>query len=103
TPSLLYLCLSCVPTRRSSDLYCSTEGSSNPQVAHHGSNSGLGGSRDFNLLPDGREIGFGGGDLRLRFPPLRRRRIHFLLGDQVRSEEHTSELQSHLNLVCRLL
>src|SRR5260370_20075600 len=23
--------------------------------------------------------------------------------DQVRSEEHTSELQSHLNLVCRLL
>src|SRR5260370_17738494 len=24
-------------------------------------------------------------------------------GDQVRSEEHTSELQSHLNLVCRLL
>src|SRR5260370_19495887 len=25
------------------------------------------------------------------------------LGEQVRSEEHTSELQSHLNLVCRLL
>src|SRR5207237_7488609 len=24
-------------------------------------------------------------------------------GDQARSEEHTSELQSHLNLVCRLL
>src|SRR5260370_29573910 len=24
-------------------------------------------------------------------------------GRQVRSEEHTSELQSHLNLVCRLL
>src|SRR5260370_40839517 len=24
-------------------------------------------------------------------------------GDDVRSEEHTSELQSHLNLVCRLL
>src|SRR5260370_26811626 len=24
-------------------------------------------------------------------------------GDVVRSEEHTSELQSHLNLVCRLL
>src|SRR5260370_35984304 len=24
------------------------------------------------------------------------------LGDAVRSEEHTSELQSHLNLVCRL-
>src|SRR5260370_4581378 len=26
-----------------------------------------------------------------------------LLGPKVRSEEHTSELQSHLNLVCRLL
>src|SRR5260370_4262842 len=43
-------------------------------------------------------------------------RFHFLLGphqahlgqeveavNRVRSEEHTSELQSHLNLVCRLL
>src|SRR4029434_4224348 len=29
---------------------------------------------------------------------------HFVLNrSQVRSEEHTSELQSHLNLVCRLL
>src|SRR5690242_21074098 len=27
---------------------------------------------------------------------------HFLTGDE-RSEEHTSELQSHVNLVCRLL
>src|SRR5260370_10402978 len=26
-----------------------------------------------------------------------------LIGDRTRSEEHTSELQSHLNLVCRLL
>src|SRR5260370_21497802 len=25
------------------------------------------------------------------------------VGDELRSEEHTSELQSHLNLVCRLL
>src|SRR5690242_21132881 len=24
-------------------------------------------------------------------------------GEQIRSEEHTSELQSHVNLVCRLL
>src|SRR5260370_22622761 len=28
---------------------------------------------------------------------------HRLHGGQLRSEEHTSELQSHLNLVCRLL
>src|SRR5260370_25998199 len=27
----------------------------------------------------------------------------YVLPDDVRSEEHTSELQSHLNLVCRLL
>src|SRR5260370_10773943 len=27
----------------------------------------------------------------------------FLLARNMRSEEHTSELQSHLNLVCRLL
>src|SRR5438477_4005426 len=37
------------------------------------------------------------------------RRFEFLLGDdhalsiRPRSEEHTSELQSHVNLVCRLL
>src|SRR5260370_16658586 len=29
--------------------------------------------------------------------------LHRILGDKQRSEEHTSELQSHLNLVCRLL
>src|SRR5260370_30114552 len=32
-----------------------------------------------------------------------RRREELLGALQVRSEEHTSELQSHLNLVCRLL
>src|SRR5438477_4763227 len=30
-------------------------------------------------------------------------RDHLLGGDDLRSEEHTSELQSHVNLVCRLL
>src|SRR5260370_19462151 len=34
-------------------------------------------------------------------PPFQRRAIRISPGD--RSEEHTSELQSHLNLVCRLL
>src|SRR5260370_31703301 len=29
--------------------------------------------------------------------------IDYLLQRRIRSEEHTSELQSHLNLVCRLL
>src|SRR5690242_20942101 len=36
---------------------------------------------------------FGGGQVRHRF----------VLEHAVRSEEHTSELQSHVNLVCRLL
>src|SRR5260370_5762728 len=35
--------------------------------------------------------------------PLDRRFAALRLGDEARSEEHTSELQSHLNLVCRLL
>src|SRR5260370_30729544 len=40
--------------------------------------------------------------------PVARRRLRPLAGPRVpsaprRSEEHTSELQSHLNLVCRLL
>src|SRR5260370_41111118 len=29
--------------------------------------------------------------------------LYWLLSSTARSEEHTSELQSHLNLVCRLL
>src|SRR5260370_23916798 len=39
-------------------------------------------------------------------PPLRRHRIRSTRAPRkttIRSEEHTSELQSHLNLVCRLL
>src|SRR5260370_4689189 len=36
-------------------------------------------------------------------PLLPRRRAPAAGVDGVRSEEHTSELQSHLNLVCRLL
>src|SRR5260370_2387982 len=42
-----------------------------------------------------------GADDRSR-PPIRRPRRHHGPID-TRSEEHTSELQSHLNLVCRLL
>src|SRR5690242_20954347 len=35
--------------------------------------------------------------------PLARRRRRLGRGGRNRSEEHTSELQSHVNLVCRLL
>src|SRR5882762_11003844 len=34
---------------------------------------------------------------------VRREGARPMVADDVRSEEHTSELQSHLNLVCRLL
>src|SRR5260370_8955393 len=36
-------------------------------------------------------------------PRSQRAPAHLRVGDAPRSEEHTSELQSHLNLVCRLL
>src|SRR5260370_19930260 len=41
----------------------------------------------------------------LRHDPNRRRAMDFIHSGGIgkRSEEHTSELQSHLNLVCRLL
>src|SRR5690242_21416221 len=59
----------------------------------------------------------GAEELRARFRPLRRHRrlgrmhvqvtgtgmVHVLRKHAFRSEEHTSELQSHVNLVCRLL
>src|SRR4051812_49768941 len=40
------------------------------------------------------------------YVPARLSQFHYMIIDQnasVRSEEHTSELQSHVNLVCRLL
>src|SRR6266571_1300135 len=40
---------------------------------------------------------------RFRHEPARRRRRPSPAADAERSEEHTSELQSHVNLVCRLL
>src|SRR5260370_32211528 len=42
---------------------------------------------------------------RVRAPTARAAQIrwHVVVASNLRSEEHTSELQSHLNLVCRLL
>src|SRR5260370_28388487 len=53
---------------------------------------------------DGREAGAGAAKSRPTHhrSPIRRRWRRALSGEK-RSEEHTSELQSHLNLVCRLL
>src|SRR5260370_2706455 len=45
-------------------------------------------------------------DLHLFLPRIlepRQKEVEILTNTEVRSEEHTSELQSHLNLVCRLL
>src|SRR5260221_9588720 len=38
-----------------------------------------------------------------RFPGTFRSRLHVIAPVSMRSEEHTSELQSHSDLVCRLL
>src|SRR5260370_2443242 len=51
--------------------------------------------------PDDLRALCGVGDERVREGRLLRPRIQY--GREGRSEEHTSELQSHLNLVCRLL
>src|SRR5260370_12431917 len=69
------------PTRRSSDLLAGFQG----ERADHG-RRGLG-PRPEPLLD------------------LRQKPVRFILRrrSRSRSEEHTSELQSHLNLVCRLL
>src|SRR6266571_7942650 len=42
-------------------------------------------------------------DTGLRGSPEEARQVARLIADVRRSEEHTSELQSHVNLVCRLL
>src|SRR5207237_10214492 len=82
------------PTRRSSDLSCSRRrrwapqspaGSTLPPPARRRVRPPAGST----IPPAGRWSGHGGA-----------RAAHAARG---RSEEHTSELQSHLNLVCRLL
>src|SRR5699024_12839814 len=82
------------PTRRSSDLSCKTRQISRTGVSeqdHHLSAA-------CEIIPE---------HLRLIFGKIRCRRIHqkqiTVLGNRGRSEEHTSELQSRFDLVCRLL
>src|SRR5687768_17782858 len=53
--------------------------------------------------PDGRQQGCPGPDLDLIVVPRRLPVFAVRLDDGQRSEEHTSELQSRLHLVCRLL
>src|SRR5436190_10694865 len=48
--------------------------------------------RSFFLLGDDKKLDIRAG-----------RALPFTLGHEIRSEEHTSELQSHSDLVCRLL
>src|SRR5260370_15414025 len=50
-----------------------------------------------------RSNGFSFGQFMRTNPELRGTVTDLLISGFVRSEEHTSELQSHLNLVCRLL
>src|SRR5207237_3748866 len=71
------------PTRRSSDLLLT--GETKPDAGPIAPSHPLFGD-------EAGRTGFGAWELKFRFADL-----------QIRSEEHTSELQSHLNLVCRLL
>src|SRR5207237_2183083 len=88
------------PTRRSSDFFL--DGNANRRFA---AQPGAGDERVANVLgktvagrKDGGNASLGVGCVRFRAPPLGKH------GDgPMRSEEHTSELQSHLNIVCRLL
>src|SRR2546429_6458307 len=65
---------------------------------------GLGGVRKARIANPGRSKGKRGGYRYLYLYLEKRQHIHLLiLLDKNRSEEHTSELQSRLHLVCRLL
>src|SRR5690242_21145234 len=68
-------------------------------------NGSLLAARFLSGLPHGAFFGVGAVVATAMVPPERKARSVSLmfLGLTVRSEEHTSELQSHVNLVCRLL
>src|SRR5690606_39505896 len=96
SPAYHHLLLS-FPTRRSADLA--------PVVGRHAQARGDGADADPRPRhhPDGRAV-FGA---RRADPPADGKRVARsvgrALGQRQRSEEHTSELQSRENLVCRLL
>src|SRR3712207_7209200 len=58
---------------------------------------------DLGVLHDAVANLYRAADGRFRFPPIGPSHHHAEIGEQGRSEEHTSELQSRQYLVCRLL
>src|SRR5205814_10190602 len=88
------------PTRRSSDLY-SAKGDLGliwktnyaDRTYDVWSSASLDGGRKFKTVRVSHAVS----------PPPLRERANFGFGDDLRSEEHTSELQSLRHLVCRLL
>src|SRR5438874_5244231 len=88
------------PTRRSSDLSLERQALACPVMAlvvpPEGSveHQRIGQSTGFSFLTE---------DVRSLFEEWSRRGVHFPLPPMERSEEHTSELQSRRDLVCRLL
>src|SRR5438034_1826788 len=60
-------------------------------------------SSDLNIRPDGNRAATGVGSSLWGHPQGRNHCCCKGRSDRVRSEEHTSELQSHSDLVCRLL
>src|SRR5687768_17913430 len=88
------------PTRRSSDLIFESP-------LRHGQRSAFLRSRLLGtggpLLLEGRDLALEARHVTTSSHRLAARCLGLLLGAVARSEEHTSELQSRLHLVCRLL
>src|SRR5207249_11060735 len=91
------------PTRRSSDLpYDMAHANffmSGLVAAHLKHTLGIPFVITFHALGEVRRLAQGAADT---FPPARLRIEHSLMRSADRSEEHTSELQSRFDLVCRL-
>src|SRR5438034_6640704 len=79
-----------IPTRRSSDLVEEAEAGAEPVVVVRDLERGHAGADLHKVSPAQLRIGTG-------------QRVDRVVADDDRSEEHTSELQSHSDLVCRLL
>src|SRR5207253_5142500 len=86
------------PTRRSSDLAQAT-----PALEYSVRQLALDGARTSSPANARIEVQVGALDPRLRLAPCLRIEPQLPRGVRLRSEEHTSELQSRGHLVCRLL
>src|SRR5690606_41961463 len=91
------------PTRRSSDLHAALEEAVAQPVQRQTGDAKHGNAADrLELEPGDQDLEIGGNDLELDEVSLAQVGEGRHLARRGRSEEHTSELQSRENLVCRL-